>query len=423
MATGIVTVGRKHYVSGMYWENSPNGRISQAAKEAARQPGSSYDFYTTRSGNKQGRVPQFGLASAVEGLRPGLPSLAGCLANQQPGSWIGAFRCREGSAVVIVRDDLLVPDGDLFFTDEVEARDRLYQEMAIGGFQRIYAPEAWGVPGADTMPLTLLLNDKSDVRLHSVVMSQKSRGILLFGGFLLVAVLGIGWYVQDQRQKEEFARLQKLAAIEKMRKEAAKLVPGVGRPPEYPPPERKWEKYPLPMDFLNACEKALTQVSMRVAGWKITTISCKGSALNVRYARMGGNSTYPEHAVVTDSGEFAEVSIPLEKLALRPTEQPVDPDVVTRRYLNQNWSAAIKRDQPDPPPSPPAGYKGKQWDPPPSPWIKRSFTFTVPVLPWTLESFIGDLPGVIINSAVLSGDGVEVRNSWKVEGVIYENRR
>lgn len=144
MATGVVTVGRRQYASGLYWENSPSGRISQTAKEAARQPGAKADFYATRSGNKQGRVPQFGLAPATEGFRAGMPSLAGCLANQQPGAWIGAFRLREGTAVVVVRDDLIVPDGDLFFIDETDARDHLYQEMAVGGFQRIYAPEAWG---------------------------------------------------------------------------------------------------------------------------------------------------------------------------------------------------------------------------------------------------------------------------------------
>ncbi|MDD3181273.1 MAG: type 4b pilus protein PilO2 [Alphaproteobacteria bacterium] len=422
MTTAVVSVGRKQYVSGLYWENSPSGRISQAAKEAAHQPGSNYDFYTTRSGNKQGRVPQFGLASAGPGLHSGLPSLGGCLANQQPGSWIGAFRLREGSALVIVRDDLLVPDGDLFFADEVEARDRLYQELAIGGFQRIYAPEAWGVPDADTMPLTLLLNDRVDVKLRSVVVSKQSKIALIGGSLLLAGFIGVGLYIQDTREKEESLRMEQMAALERMRQEAARLMPGVGTHPDYPKPERTWELQPKPMVFIRACQNALQKVSMRVAGWDVTSISCKRNTLLVRYSRRGGHSNYPKGAVVTDTGEYAELSVPLEVLAPRPVEQLVDPDVITRRYLNQNWSATIGREPDDPPPPPPPSYSG-EWNPPPAPWIKRSFTFTVPVLPWTLESFIGDLPGVIIWSAVLSGDGLETRNSWKVEGVIYENRR
>lgn len=422
MTTGIVTVGRRQYVSGLYWENSPSGRISQAAKEAARQPGSNYDFYATRSGNKQGRVPQFGLGTAAPDVRAGLPSLAGCLANQQPGSWMGAFRLREGTALVVVRDDLLVPDGDLFFADEVEARDRLYQEMAIGGFQRIYAPEAWGVPGADSMPLTLLLNDRTDVRIYSVVLSTQAKVGFVIGGALLIGVIGIGLYIQDQREKEEAIRLEQMAELERIRQEAAKLIPGGGPRPEYPKPERTWEKNPHPNAFLKACQEVLGEVSMRVAGWSITSIKCTNGSLLVQYARTGGHSNPPPGSSVMDTGEFAELSIPTQPMPERGEQQLVDPSEVTRRYLNQNWPATLARLPEDPPPPPPPDYTG-EWNPPPPPWIKRSFTFSVPVLPWTLESYFQDLPGVVIDNAVLTGDGIVLTNSWKVEGVIYENRR
>ena len=103
MASGVVTVGRRQYASGLYWENSPSGRISQAAKEAARQPGQQARFFAVRPGGKTGRVPQFALSQSVNEHKVGMPVLAACLANQQPGSWAGAFRLREGTAVVVVR--------------------------------------------------------------------------------------------------------------------------------------------------------------------------------------------------------------------------------------------------------------------------------------------------------------------------------
>ena len=81
--------------------------------------------------------------------KAGMPAFASCLANQQPGSWAGAFRLREGTVVTVVRDDLIVPDGDQFFSDETEARDRLLQEIGFGGLQRIYAPEAWAIKEID----------------------------------------------------------------------------------------------------------------------------------------------------------------------------------------------------------------------------------------------------------------------------------
>jgi len=422
MATGIVTVGRKQYASGLYWENSPSGRITQAAKEAARQPGVTADYFVTRAGNKQGRVPQFGLAPATAGFVSGMPSIAGCLANQQPGSWIGAFRLREGSALVIVRDDLVVPDGDVFFADETEARDRLYQEMAVGGFQKIYAPEPWGVPGADTMPISLLLNDRTDVRLQNVALSKQAKAVLAIGGSLLLLVLAAGWYIQDQKEKEEVLRQQQLAAIERMKLEASKVVPGMAQRPDYPPPVRVWEQNPHPLELIEACQASSAQVDLGTAGWDVNSLRCTQGGLEIRWSRTSGMSAPPAKAVINDAGDVATATVPLATLSPRGDEQLVDPDVVTKRYLRQNWTASIRREADDPPPPPPPGYKG-EWNPPPAPWVKRSFTFTVPVLPWTLPLFLEGLPGVVIKSAALSGNPAGAKNSWKVEGVIYENRR
>ncbi len=118
MGAGVVTVGRRQYAVGLYWENSPSGRVAQAAREAARHPGQQADFYALRAGTKDGRVPQFGLGQASAGHKAGMAVFAACLANQQPGSWAGAFRLRDGVVVVIVRDDLIVPDGDQYFVNE-----------------------------------------------------------------------------------------------------------------------------------------------------------------------------------------------------------------------------------------------------------------------------------------------------------------
>lgn len=101
------------------------------------------------------------------------------------------------------------------------------------------------------------LNDKTDVRLYAVVMSVSPKAGFLLGGLLLIGVIGIGLYIQDQREKEEALRIEQMAALEKIVKEAAKLMPGGGPRPEYPKPERTWEKRPNPVSFLSACQEAL----------------------------------------------------------------------------------------------------------------------------------------------------------------------
>ncbi len=421
MGSGIVTVGRRPYASGLYWENSPSGRISQAAKEAARQPGHQADFYAVRVGNKAGRVPQFGLSHAAAEHSAGMPALAACLANQQPGSWVGAFRLREGTAVVVVRDDLIVPDGDQFFLDETEARDRLLQEMALGGFQRVYAPESWGIPGADSMPISLLLNDRVDIRLRPVAMSRRTLTYIGSALFFLLILLGAGWYVQQQNEKEEAERLARLQAFEQAKLQAQQMLPGsLSDQVQYPIPERTWEKHPRPMDVIAACRVALSQVPLAVVGWNVSSVSCDQSALSVAWTRSGGFAAVPPNAVVGDTGLSATLSVPISNLSPRGSEALPDPDETTARYLRQDWPGTIARVPDEPPPPPPPDFTGT-WDPPPIPWVKRSFNLVTPALPWTLPLFFGDLPGVVITSLAYASSGAS--DTWTIDGEIYENRR
>jgi len=418
---GVVTVGRKQYAAGLYWENSPSGRVSQAAKEAARQPGNQADFFAVRAANKAGRLPQFGLSHASAEHKSGMPVLAACLANQQPGTWVGAFKLREGVSVVVVRDDLIVPDGDQFYLDETEARDRILQEIALGGIQRIYAPEPWGVPGADTMPVSLLLNERTDVRLQSIALSQQAKIFLMGAGVFLLLLLGIGWYIQKQNAEEEAEANAKQAALEQARLKAQQMMPGFMQAPvEYPPPERKWEKRPNPMNVVSACQVGLSQVPMAVAGWTMGTLSCSETGVNVGWSRTMGFSSPPPKTTLNETGGLATGSYALPNLTPRGAETLWDPEAITRRYLAQNWPGMLSRAPDDPPPPPPPDYKGN-WSPPPAPWVKRSFTLSVPVLPGILPGLFEGVPGIVVNSMSYMGSGTV--GSWTINGVIYENRR
>ncbi len=418
MGAGVATVGRRPYAVGLYWENSPSGRVSQAAKEAAGQPGQQAEFYAVRAGNKGGRIPQFGLSPEGAGHKTGMPVFAACLANQQPGSWAGAFRLREGTVVIIVRDDLIVPDGDQFFTDEAEARDRLLQEIGFGGLQRIYAPESWAIPGADTMPVSLLLNDRIDIRLRNIAISKKYIVAGVAGAAALLLFLGIAWYIQAENAREEANRMAHEEEIQRLKDLANRNLPGIlqQQQVEYPPPERVWEKKPLPMNLIEACHAGLSQIPAAIAGWKMNDLKCDGSSISTAWSRSMGFSNPPAAFVINEAGVAASFTISLPTLTPRDHEDLIDPIEVTRLYLSQNWPGNINRIADDPPPSPPPGYKG-QWNPPPAPWVKRSFTVTVPVLPWNTSTFLGDVPGLLVNSLKYSG------SNWVIEGVIYENRK
>jgi hypothetical protein len=422
MTAGVVTVGKRAYASGLTWENSPSGRVSQAAKEAAKQSSQPADFYAVRAGTKTGRIPQFGLSFGdSSGHKTGLPSLAACLANQQPGSWAGAFRLREGVGLVVVRDDLIVPDGDVFFADETEARDRLLQEMSIGGLLRVYAPENWGVPGADNMPLSLLLNDRADVRLVAVTIPKQALVIGGAAAALLLLVMGIGWYIQNEKAKDEALRLAREQALaDQLLALKQKTSPELPEDKaDYPKPDPKWQKEPKPLEFIEACRVALSQVQYVVQGWNSSGFKCDKGGVSLRWSRSSGISQPPPQSFINDAANSAGQNVALPMLKPRGPEKLWDPEQITRRYLLQNWPGTISRAPDDPPPPRPANFQGT-WNPPPAPWIKRSFTLSVPVLPWTIRDFLGDVPGVIISSMSYSGG---LNGTWSIEGVIYENRK
>ena len=427
MGAGVVTVGRRPYAVGLYWENSPSGRIAQTAKEAAQQPGQQADFYAIRGGNKDGRVPQFGLGQSSAGHKAGMPAFAACLANQQPGSWAGAFRFNEGTVVIIVRDDLVVPDGDQFFFNETDARDRLLQEMGFGGLQRVYAPESWAVPGADTLPISLLLNDRRDIRLQAVIVSKKIVGVGIAGVVVLLLLLGGGWYYQEMQAEEErkHAEADALAA---MRAKAQKMVPQALQKPqvEYPPPDRKWERRAEPLEVIEACHKALERVMAFKYGWRLAKLNCDGLVVNMTWERQKGMTNPvefppPIRVVTNDMGTSATVTMPLPPLTLRGHEDLFDPDVIIRHYLALDWGGHIAPMADDPPPQPPPGYSGP-WDPPITPWVKRSFTVNVQDLPGSMPDMFTGIPGVIVDSLIYTPGAGDLGGAWVIGGIIYENR-
>lgn len=416
MAAGVVTIGRRRYAVGLYWENSPGrGRVAQIAKEAAARPGQQADFFAIRPGTKDGRVPQFGLCSGEAWQTAGMPVLSACLAEQVPGSWAGAFRFSEGVAVIIVRDDLIVPDGDLFFAEETEARDRFIQEVGFGGLQATYAPESWSIPGADSIPISLLLSDQAGIKLQRVSLPLKVK--LFLGGAVIAfaAVLGVLWYVQKQADDQMRQWEETLAA----RRSVVSSPFSEETPPE-PTYERFWESAPRVMDVIEACRNGLSKIPSGIAGWRLSFLSCNGTSMALSWSRSSGPSLPPSGASVDVSGATASQTIPLDSLAERGAESLKNIEEITNKYLLENWPGSVSRAPDDPLPAPPPGYNG-QWNPPPAPWVKRSFTLGVPELPSGLPKYIGSLPGAVMSSMSFSPGGGA--SAWRVEGVIYENRR
>jgi hypothetical protein len=416
MGAGVATVGRRKYAVGLYWQPSPSGRVAQSAKEAAKQPGQYADLFSVRPGVKGGRIAQFGLGQSQAGHKMGMASLATTMANRQPGSWAGAFKVNEGIVVIVVRDDLIAPDGDQIFLDDAAARDRLIQEFTLGGLQRIYAPEAWAISGAETIALPFIVQNRGEGMLQPVTIPRQviiGAASLLLAGLLVVAGM---WYYQGVKEEEERVRQEQIRA-QAAAIGARNAANGVGKI-VYPPPIRYWEQEPPIFDVVAGCRTALNKIPQAMLGWNVSSLSCNKSAASLAWSREAGYTKMLDDATIDASGTTATRSVPQEpELKNRAKEDLLDPNEVTKLFLVQNWNGTISRLPDDPPPPCPPNVPKEDWHPPPPPWIKRGFNVVLTDLPGELPQYFTGIPGVIVNN-IVSQSG-----TWRVEGVIYENRR
>ncbi|HCM84261.1 MAG TPA: type 4b pilus protein PilO2 [Alphaproteobacteria bacterium] len=404
MTAGVVTVGGTKYAAGLYWQPSPDKNIANAARAAAKQPGFQAEFFCVRPGGKAQSVGQFGLGIAAAGHRSGMPSLAACLANQQNGSWAGAFRVAEGLYFIAVRDDLIDPDGDAWFAHDDDAHARLEQEISRGGLAEVYCPSEWGVQGSEATGITSILTGRRDVTLQDVGVPKS----LLYGLFavLLIGAIGYGGFSYWQtKENERIAREQ--AA---MQAQMNANMPTI----EYP---KSWQDAPLPMQYLKACEQALANLQASYLGWSLNSLSCSGTTLSASWSR-GGGAGYAElpaggKAQMDASLTTANISVPLENIPPRGPETLAYYGLIDEAALYKNWPVSLVLLPDDM-----VAVAENQPPPPPPLWRKRSVTYTLSSAPWLRPDLFESVPGLIITSVTQPS-----QTNFTVEGIIYENKQ
>lgn len=405
MTAGVVTVAGNKYAAGLYWQPSPDKNIAKAAREVAKQAGFQAEYFCVRPATKAQSVGQFGLGIAAAGHKSGMPSLAGCLVNQQPGSWAGAFRVTEGIYFVAVRDDLIDPDGDAWFAHDDDAHARLEQEISRSGLTNVYCPSEWGVQGSETVNITSILTGRKDVVLQDVGIPKG----LLYGllAVLLIGAIGYGGYAYwDMKEQERMAR----EAAELQAQMAAQS--GTLSPMEYP---KSWQDAPIPMQYLLACEQGLSTLQSQYYGWQNGDITCSGTSVDISWSRgPSGHAELPGggQASIDPALSSASMSVPLQTIKPRGPETLAHYGLIDQAALYHNWPVAftllpddvitVAEDQPPPPP--PA-------------WRKRSAVFTLSGPPWLRPDLFEAIPGLVITSVKLSG------GNFTVEGIIYENKQ
>lgn len=335
----IVTFGdsRRRILLGALWLNATDPRSVRAeAKESAKAPQIAADLMVIRRGPEEA---QFALARRSDGVPPGTIVGAAVAANELAGSWTGAFRIGDGWWCLTVRNDMIVPDADLWFDDEATARKHIQDEINDGGLRQVFAPKSmvppeWQ-PKAEELPIAELLAKATSPRLTPVesISPRGKNAIIAVGAIALIG--GIVAIVHHNLAEHNRIEEQNRAQIEAIKNR-----------PKYSPP-RLWELEPMPATVIKACLDAAETTKRNAPGWDLQKFECGQSGAKGTWARRAGSIEWlklsfakeiAKGATVDAQGNNAAITFPVVWSTARGAEALQKSDDVKRAFWS--WAQA-----------------------------------------------------------------------------------
>ena len=255
MIKQIITVNRKKYVTGLFWQ--PVG-VGNTAQNYAKQL-SKNKKYTLYVGYKS----MVGLTNSRDGVKSGMSVAAVEVINalSELISFLGVF------VGVIIRDILL---------DNADTARKLYAELAeIPDWGALFAPNAWGIPKSQERKLADLLVKNTGIKLRHISFIKSIIPFL----FLALLLIIIGLYVikhpisvrdfkMTNINKETIDKYKQ--QIESNKQKVKDVVQNVSIT-EFKLP---YDNLPDVYERANLCYKAIAFVMQPIVGWNQTYAKC-----------------------------------------------------------------------------------------------------------------------------------------------------
>lgn len=385
-----IRIGKENFAVGLFWQPAPTAVL--AAREArivAAKAELAADLFCVR---KRG-VPQFGLGQRKAGHKVGMRAIAPALASAIPEmTWVGVFPTDRGWLYVMVRKGAVMPDGDVLFKSEQEARQRLRSELSIGDWDAVFAPPHWQMEMSRADDLVDLISSQSDARLRPVAWNPLAPIL----AFCTVVAAGLGiWTVLFPSVPD---------------------VPSVPNVPVAPPPPvLPWQGQPTVQSLISACERTIEE-TRTLPGFEIESASCGSGGATTNYRRHGGSVDWLPKNSLLISPDRVSVSSPLSESLVRRSgvEQPPTLAFLRRRIWGTAQTYLLDSElsdeaQPNVPLLPSRTPPGAE----PSAFHMVSLTVGSRLPPSALSAVLATIPAFVAEEVSWQSAG------WRVKGKAY----
>lgn len=426
----VVRVGKTEYAVGLFWQplQDVDDAIPEIRESMDAEVGS--DLYCIH----YGKVPQYGIGKKTkgheEGQAVGAVSLLDALSDRS--SFVAVFHVDEGWWFVAARNDLILPEEDVLYQNEQDAKDAFFSMLAVPDWGYKIAPSSWNVDDTEEMELEPLLRNTIQVKLVSLSAVRGTKVLLGIALGILVVVSLIVYFV--------------IVLLNRAARGPTKIEPVIPRVPmramePVQEPEKPWEKLVEIAPFVDKCWNNAYQLkSMTVPGWGLNEIVCTPEGVVTGWTKtwqQGGRlawlqSAYDQYKFkniqmsINETGTSASAVIKFDELP-KTSSSPMWSLARLRREftdISQALNMRIGLVPQEITVSVPAP-QGAQGTPEGQPTIKKyrylAFTFTSSFDPPFWKSFFDKFTAVeLVKIKYNPRSNSSLSSNWSYEGRIYE---
>lgn len=285
----VITVDRKKYAVGLFWQPTGAGYVPRTyARTLARSVDKKLNLYTEYRA-------MVGLGSKRLGHRSGMESAAAAVTDAlgEFTSFLAVFAVDKLFYLVAVRNGVILEDK--LFDKEEDARAEYFKLSKIPDWGALFAPGAWGMPRAVERNLGDLIRRGPRAVLRQI---SRVRATLISVALLVGFAILMLWLFREpltrmfaptpeisQVSPEIVAEYER--QIEEKNKELDQQFE-IQRAPQPEPIVLPYEYLPDPMARAEVCYQAIAFLMQPITGWNQVSAECGETHASVVFNRDFG---------------------------------------------------------------------------------------------------------------------------------------